>query len=195
MTITAPLTIDPAEARRLLAEDPSVRIVDVRTGGEFDSVHIPGSYNVPLDTIPEHAEELARLDQPLVLVCKSGARSDQANAAIAAAGNQQLRLLEGGIDAWQASGGEVNNGGTQKWALDRQVRLVAGSISLAGIMASVVAPKAKWLAGGVAAGLTFSAVSNTCAMGTVLSKLPYNKSAASDVDSVMASLRSGHNTA
>ena len=73
--------------------------------------------------------------------------------------------------------------------MDRQVRLVAGSISLVGILASIVAPKAKWLAGGVAAGLTFSAVSNTCAMGNALGKLPYNKGRGCDVDAVLTEMR------
>ncbi len=191
MMDTAIRTIESSECRKLLAEDPAIRILDVRTGGEFESVHIPGSYNVPLEALREHAAELASLDQPLVLVCRSGARASQANAALAAKGTRQLLLLDGGIDAWQASGGDVNQGGAEKWALDRQVRLVAGSISLAAVVASVIVPQAKWLAGGVAAGLTFSAVSNTCAMGDVLAKLPYNQSAGSDIPGVLAALRSG----
>ncbi len=190
MTV-APQTIDAAQCRKLLAEDPAIRIIDVRTGGEFDSVHIPGSHNVPLDTLDAYASELAQLDQSLVLVCQSGARASQANVTLAAQGTTQLLLLDGGIDAWQATGGEVNRGQTDKWALDRQVRLVAGSISLVGVMASMVVPQAKWLAGGVAAGLTFSAVSNTCAMGNVLARLPYNQSKDHDVADVVADLREG----
>lgn len=190
MTVTTP-TIDPAECRRLLAEDPATRIIDVRTGGEYQSVHIPGSFNVPLDRLGDYAAELANLDQSLVLVCQSGARASQANVTLAAQGTKQLLLLDGGIDAWQETGGEVNRGQTDTWALDRQVRLVAGSISLAGIMASVFVPQAKWLAGGVAAGLTFSAVSNTCAMGNVLARLPYNQSKDHDVATIMADLREG----
>ena len=120
-----------------------IRVLDVRTGGEFDSVHIPGSYNVPLDTLAEHALDLAELDHPVVLVCKSGARADQAHGKPAGAGKQRLHLLDGGLDAWLASGGDVVRGASQTWAMDRQVRLVAGSISLVGIVASVVAPKAK----------------------------------------------------
>lgn len=191
MTVNATPTIDPSECRRLLAEDPAIRIVDVRSGGEFESVHIPGSYNVPLDTLHEHAAELANLDHPLVLVCRSGARANQANTALAAEGTAQLLLLDGGIDAWQAAGGEVNHGSTQRWALDRQVRLVAGSISLAALVASIVVPHAKWLAGGVAAGLTFSAVSNTCAMGNLLTRLPYNQPSGCDVASVVAAIQAG----
>jgi hypothetical protein len=59
------------------------------------------------------------------------------------------------------------------------------------ILASLVAPKAKWAAGGIAAGLAYSAVSNTCAMGNVLMKLPYNRSDACDIDGVLDELRNG----
>lgn len=181
--------IDSSQLRQLIDEDPLIRVLDVRTGGEFDSVHIPGSYNVPLDTLGEHARDLAELDHPIVLVCKSGARADQAHGKLTGAGKQRLHLLDGGLDAWVAGGGDVVHGTTTTWAMDRQVRLVAGTISLVGIVASVFAPKAKWLAGGVAAGLTFSALSNTCAMGNVLAKLPYNKGRGCDVESVLAEMR------
>ena len=46
----------------------------------------------------------------------------------------------------------------------------------------------KWLAAGVGFGLVFSAVSNTCAMGTVLGKLPYNRAAGCDIDTALAEL-------
>jgi rhodanese-related sulfurtransferase len=187
--IAATDVIDSAQLRQLISDDPLIRVLDVRTGGEFDSVHIPGSYNVPLDTLAEHARDLAELDHPVVLVCKSGARADQAHGKLTGAGKQRLHLLDGGLDAWLASGGDVVRGSSETWAMDRQVRLVAGSISLVGIVASLVAPKAKWLAGGVAAGLTFSAVSNTCAMGNALAKLPYNKGRGCDIDAVLTEMR------
>jgi len=187
--IAATDVIDSAQLRQLISDDPLIRVLDVRTGGEFDSVHIPGSYNVPLDTLAEHARDLAELDHPVVLVCKSGARADQAHGKLTGAGKQRLHLLDGGLDAWLASGGDVVRGSSDTWAMDRQVRLVAGSISLLGIVASLVAPKAKWVAGGVAAGLTFSAVSNTCAMGNALGKLPYNKGRGCDIDAVLTEMR------
>ena len=178
------------DRRRMIIEDPATRILDVRTGGEFDGVHIAGSFNVPLDTLGEHARDLADVEHPVVLVCKSGARAGQAHTALASAGKQRLHLLDGGLDAWVAGGGDVVRGTNETWAMDRQVRLVAGSISLVGILASTLFPKAKWVAGGVAAGLTFSAVSNTCAMGTMLGKLPYNQGAGCDIENVLAELRS-----
>jgi len=190
-TATLPDTdnISTAQLRQLMHDDPLIRVLDVRTGGEFDGVHIPGSFNVPLDTLGEHTQDLADVEHPVVLVCKSGARAGQAHATLTTAGKQRLHLLEGGMDAWEASGGDVVRGSTDRWALDRQVRFVAGVIALAAILVSVVAPKAKWLAGGVSFGLAFSAATNTCAMGNVLSKLPYNQSDNCDIDSVLTELR------
>ena len=108
--IAATDVIDSSKLRQLINDDPLIRVLDVRTGGEFDSVHIPGSYNVPLDTLAEHARDLAELDHPVVLVCKSGARADQAHGKLAGAGKQRLHLLDGGLDAWLASGGDVVRG-------------------------------------------------------------------------------------
>jgi rhodanese-related sulfurtransferase len=181
--------IDTAELQRMILDDPATRILDVRTGGEFDGVHIGGSYNVPLDTLGEHARDLADVEHPVVLVCKSGARADQAHTTLTGAGKQRLHLLDGGLDAWIAGGGDVVRGTSETWAMDRQVRLAAGSISLIGILLSMFVPKAKWLAGGVATGLTFSAVTNTCAMGNALAKLPYNRGRGCDIEGVLTELR------
>ncbi len=183
--------IDASQLRQLIREDPMIRILDVRTGGEFDSVHIPGSYNVPLATLSEHARDLAVLDHPVVLVCRSGARADQAHGKLVGAGKERLHLLDGGLDSWLASGGDVVRGSSETWAMDRQVRLVAGSISLLGILASVFVPKAKWVAGLVGTGLTFSAISKTCALGNVLARLPYNTGRGCDVDAVLTEMRAG----
>lgn len=191
MTTTVPHTdnVTVQQVRELVERDPMVRIIDVRTGGEFETVHIPGSFNIPLDTLDEHVRDLADLEHPVVLVCQSGARASKAHGTLTGAGKQHLHLLEGGIAAWESAGADVVRGSTERWAMDRQVRLVAGSLVLTGVLASVVVPKAKWLAGGVAGGLVFSAVSNTCAMATMLGKLPYNRADGCDIDAVLAEIR------
>jgi rhodanese-related sulfurtransferase len=180
--------IDVSELRQLRRADPDLRILDVRTGGEFETVHIPGSYNVPLDTLGEHARDLASVEHPVVLICQSGGRASKAHETLVEAGKDTLHILEGGMASWLAGGGDVVRGEHQRWAMDRQVRGLAGAIALLAIFASVLFPKAKWLAGGVAAGLTFSAVSDTCAMAAVLSKLPYNQTDRCDIAGVLADL-------
>lgn len=183
-------TIAAAELRELLAADPDTRLLDVRTGGEFETAHIPGSYNVPLDTLAEHAEELARFDHPVVLVCQSGGRAGQACERLTAAGGSRLSVLDGGMNSWTASGGDVERG-QPRWAMERQVRLVAGSIVIGSMLASTVFPRAKWIAAGVGGGLAFSAVTDTCTMAVLLSKLPYNRTPEVDVSKVVDAMGAG----
>lgn len=171
-TAAVPLASAELAARR---DDTDLRIIDVRTPAEFETAHIPGSYNVPLQNLAEHRGELAaHLDETVVLVCQSGNRAREAEQRLAEAGMRNVHVLDGGMVAWQQTGGDVARG-HQRWSLERQVRLVAGTLVFGSILASVAIPGAKWLAGAVGGGLTFAALSNTCAMGAALSKLPYNR--------------------
>jgi len=165
-----------------------VRVLDVRTPAEFETMHIPGAYNVPLDTLREHREELSNhLDEDVVLVCRSGVRATQAEQALAGVGLPNLRVLDGGILAWEQAGGEVRRG-RQRWELERQVRLVAGSLVLTSVLVSLLVPGVQLVAGAVGAGLTFAALANSCLMGSILMKLPYNRSSTYDVREVMGQL-------
>ncbi|MFD3658170.1 rhodanese-like domain-containing protein [Streptomyces sp. NPDC058620] len=182
-------SIVPAVLHRLVKEGRAPRILDVRTPGEFRTVHIPGAYNVPLDTLREHRNELlAHLDEDVVLVCRSGARAAQAEKALAEAGLPNLRVLGGGINAWEAAGAPTNRG-DDRWEMERQVRLVAGSIVLVTGVVGIVVPGAHLIGTVVGAGLTYAALSNSCAMGVLLSKLPYNRGPRTDIHSVIAELR------
>jgi len=185
---TSRATIDSRSLRRLLASPAPPRVLDVRTPGEFDTVHIPGAYNVPLDLLREHREEIVtHLDQDVVLVCRSGQRAGQAEQALRDAGLGNVGVLDGGIIAWEAKGFPVNRG-TQRWDLERQVRLVAGSVVLTSILGSIAVPGLKWLAAGIGGGLAAAAMTNTCAMGMLLSRLPYNRGASCDARTVVAQL-------
>jgi rhodanese-related sulfurtransferase len=181
--------IAPTELRGWLDAPDAPRLLDVRSPAEFETVHIPGAYNVPLDTLREHREELARhLDDHVVLVCRSGMRAQQAEHAFADVGFPNVHVLQGGVTAWESEGGPVERG-TARWDLERQVRLVAGSIVLAAGIGSLAVPKLKWLATGVGAGLVTAALTDTCAMGAALSKLPYNRGVSScDIDAVIDEL-------
>ena len=168
-----PRKVDSSELRRQLS-DKSVRVVDVRTPAEFEASHIADSYNVPLGLLRKHRTELVpHLGDDVVLMCLSGARSTQAQEALSEAGLPGLRVLDGGLKDWVAEGHEVVEG-RQTWDLERQVRFTAGSIVGAAVIGSAAYPPLKWLAAGVGGGLVFAAVSNTCAMGSVLMKMPWN---------------------
>jgi rhodanese-related sulfurtransferase len=165
----------PAELTEQLAGAQRPTVIDVRTPAEYETAHIPGSVNVPLPLVAEHATQLAaELDGPVVLVCQAGTRARAAHEALADAGADQLAILDGGIGAHTTTGQPVRRG-RSRWALERQVRLVAGGIVAGSILASLRFPRARFLAGGIGAGLTAAALTDTCAMGMALSKLPYNR--------------------
>jgi rhodanese-related sulfurtransferase len=187
MTNRLPATdlVSAAELQQLMATHPHIRLLDVRTGGEFETSHIPGSFNVPLDTLSEYACDLADVKHPVVLVCQSGGRATEAHHALIDEGKEALHILEGGINAWKEIDGDIVHGSRERWAMDRQVRLIAGSMALAGVLASVVISQAKWIAAGVGLGLVYSSISNSCVMAAMLSKLPYNKTDQCDVASVI----------
>jgi rhodanese-related sulfurtransferase len=174
-TPTAPDTVDAATVIDWARRPDDVTIIDVRTPAEFETMHIPGSYNVPVALLGEHAAQFAaRLDREVVLVCQSGARASQARLRLAGVGAQNLHILHGGVPAYAAAGGDVVRG-QARWAMERQVRLAAGSLVLTSILASLKLPAARFLAGGIGAGLTFAALTDSCAMSRVLGRLPYNQ--------------------
>jgi rhodanese-related sulfurtransferase len=183
--------IDVATLRSRLDED-APRILDVRTPAEFETAHIPGSYNVPLDLLREHRDELARhIDEDVVLVCRSGARASQAEQALGQAGLPGLHVLDGGMDRWQRSGAPVTRG-RRTWDLERQVRLVAGSVVATSVAGSRLQPRLKWIAGAIGAGLAIAAISDTCVLGMALAKMPWNRPATCvDVDAVLRAFREG----
>lgn len=65
-------------------------LVDVRSRGEFESDHIPGTCNIPLDELPSRLDELKAMTTPLVLFCYSGARSAMAQQWLLNAGLKEV---------------------------------------------------------------------------------------------------------
>ncbi|MGX7829600.1 rhodanese-like domain-containing protein [Actinokineospora sp. 24-640] len=169
--------IDAPSLREQLGGDASTsRLIDARTPAEFEAGHIPGAVNVPLDVLREQLEALCPLlhGQDVVLVCRSGQRAGQAQEALARAGVDDSAVLAGGIADWERTGGELNRG-RRVWELERQVRFLSGSLVLTAVLASAALPAAKWVAGLVGAGLVFAALTNTCALGMALARMPWNR--------------------
>jgi rhodanese-related sulfurtransferase len=186
-----PTVLDANAVADLLSRAAPITIFDVRTPAEFASAHIPGSYNVPLDLLPEHASAIsAVVGEPVVLVCRSGARARQAEQSLGTMELPSLHILDGGLSAWDAAGLPVNRG-RQRWGLERQVRGVAGTVALAGALGGLLAWSPLGLiAAAVGAGLMFSAITDTCGLGLLLGKLPYNRGAGCDVGTVLRDLAS-----
>lgn len=191
-TKTIAPVLSAGELEALLRERPDVRLLDVRTPGEYGTVHIRGAYNVPLDTLGEHAAEIrATVSEPVVLVCQSGARARRAEEALKGAGMPNLHVLEGGVSGWVAAGMPVRRGAARV-SLERQVRMAAGALAATGgVLALLVDPLFALLPAFVGSGLVFAGVTDTCAMGMLLARLPYNRPASCDVDAMVRALATG----
>jgi phage shock protein E len=88
------------EAVRLVKA--GARLVDVRTRGEFAGGHLDGAVNVPLQELGARLSELHPGDKPLVVYCRSGARSAQAASLLRGAGFTQVHDL-GSIGRWPSA--------------------------------------------------------------------------------------------
>lgn len=166
-------TITPAQLDQLLAADPSLEVIDVRTPLEFGEVHATRARNLPLDTLKP--DDLPK-DRPLYLLCRSGQRAAKAAEKIAAAGNSNAVVVEGGTLAWIDAGLPVVRGSRKIISLERQVRIAAGTLVLTGFLLGwFVNPYFFILSGFVGAGLIFAGVTDFCGMGLLIAKAPWNK--------------------
>ncbi|WP_405740020.1 rhodanese-like domain-containing protein [Streptomyces sp. NBC_00028] len=95
------------EAQRLL-RDRTAALIDVRETDEFRAGHAPGAHHVPLSRIA--TAPLPDTARPLVLICRSGNRSRQAAALLAARGVEAVDVI-GGMRDWAARGLPVEGTG------------------------------------------------------------------------------------
>lgn len=189
---TLPSMMAPTAVAALLREQPSLRLLDVRTPAEFETAHVRGAYNVPLATLPEHSREIRGVDDaPIVLICQSGQRARKADEALRTAGLTNLHVLEGGMNAWITAGLDTVRG-RARISLERQVRIAAGALAASGaFLALFVDPAFAAIPAVVGSGLVFAGVTDTCAMGMLLARLRYNRPASCDPAAAVRALAAG----
>ncbi len=167
-------TSTPPETHRLHAAG-SVRLIDVRTPAEYRGMHAEGAMLMPLDQF-DPAAVIAALPtgSTVHVLCKSGARAAMAAQKLTAAGCPCV-VVAGGTDAWVAANLPVVRG-KSAMGLERQVRIVAGVLVLTGVVLGfTVHPYWFGLSGFVGAGLTFAGITDTCMMGMMIAKCPWNR--------------------
>lgn len=164
--------ISPRELQSRQAAGETITLIDVRTAVEFREVHIPFARNAPSDRLD--VAEFANSSGPVYVVCRSGNRAATACAKLASAGVNAINV-EGGTLAWIAAGLPVVRG-RAAMSLERQVRITAGAIVFSGaILAIVVHPWLVAIPAGIGFGLMFSGITDTCTMGLLLAKMPWNR--------------------
>lgn len=176
----------PQQLSDAMTAGTSVRVLDVRTPGEFENRHIPGAYNVPLDQLAEHAPELCAFHDGMVaLVCQSGQRATSAEALLREAGMPGVHVLEGGMTAWLHAGLPTRRT-RARMSLERQVRIAAGTlVALSALAALLISPVWAALSAAVGLGLVFAGITDTCTMGMLLARLPYNRASSCDTETIV----------
>ncbi len=154
-------------------------LIDVRTPLEFQEVRAATARNIPLDQLDPHSVMKSRdgaVDQPLYVICKSGTRGGKAQQKFVDAGFTNVINVEGGTEAWVAAGLPVVRG-QKVMSLERQVRIAAGSIVFAGAVAALATGNVYFagIPAFVGAGLMFAGITDSCAMGMLIAKMPWNQ--------------------
>lgn len=98
--------IEALQLAEMLGQDTDVQIVDIRQPAEIASGTVPGAEFMPMHTIPLRIQEIKH-DKPVVLVCRSGARSAQACMFLIQNGFENVYNLRGGMMGWAGSGQQI----------------------------------------------------------------------------------------
>ena len=167
--------LSAAEAARVVANGGAASVIDVRTAAEFESEHIPGSHLIPVDQIEARADEVRATPAPRLLLCQGGNRATTAANILDKLNVADVSVVQGGIAAYIQAGGSTVKGKAHM-SLERQVRIVAGSFVLLGVLLGYfVHPGFLGIAGFVGAGLIFAGIANWCGMAVLLGKMPWNQ--------------------
>jgi rhodanese-related sulfurtransferase len=171
-------TISPHELQRRRQEGQAIELIDVRTPVEYAEIHVEGARSVPLDTLEPHtfaAPQADRNGDPLYVICRTGSRAAKAYEKLQSAGVENVISVEGGTLQWERAGLPVVRG-RKVISLERQVRIAAGLLVVLGVLLGwLVHPAFLALSAFVGAGLVFAGMTDTCGMGLMLAKMPWNR--------------------
>ena len=173
------ISVSELHARLHAAGGDPIHLIDVRTGAEFGGSHVAGAHSMPLGRLSAESVRMARggaaAGTPLYVMCRSGQRSRLAVEQLRGQGVEEAVGIEGGLLAWEAAGFPVERGARQVMSLERQVRIAAGTLVVLGAaLGTWVHPGFYGLSAFVGAGLVFAGVTDTCGMGLVLARMPWN---------------------
>jgi rhodanese-related sulfurtransferase len=170
--------ISPSGLAQLHQDGQKLDLIDVRTPLEYGGLHVQFARNIPLDELNPATVMKARNGssaEPLYVICQSGGRSQKACEKFHQAGFTNVVNVEGGTQACVATGLPLVQG-KKAVSLERQVRIAAGSLVLTGVVLGwLVHPIFFGLSAFVGAGLTFSGITDTCGMGMLLARMPWNR--------------------
>jgi rhodanese-related sulfurtransferase len=168
-------TIDAATAKQWLAKGEAI-MIDVREPAEHAAENIAGATLIPLATVSKQMLPDAQ-GKKIIVHCRSGMRSANACAKLLVEDpTLDLYNLEGGIIAWAKMGSAVAKSGKCCLPLGQQVQLTIGLGVLTGsLLTYFIHPLFMLMTGFFGAGLIFAGISGTCALATIIAKMPWNQ--------------------
>lgn len=161
------------------ADSNDLCCVDVRTPAEVRSDALDNIIAMPLDqldtdTVSQKLKEQHAGTKQVYLICQSGKRAQLAAEKLAGNMQQDLIIVEGGMNAIRAVQGRAV--ASNKMSIERQVRLTAGAMVLTGVIAGYLFHPAWFaLSGFVGAGLVYAAITDNCAMALLMTRAPWNR--------------------
>jgi len=162
------------ESYEQLQANRTIHFIDVRTPAEYGSAHAEGAVNHPMESLDVNNLPFSKSDEVHV-ICQSGGRSMKVSQKLEAAGFSNIINIEGGTSAWQDANLPVVKG-KKAMSLERQVRIAAGSLVVIGAaVGHFVHPGGFALSAFIGAGLVFAGVTDTCGMGMMIAKMPWNR--------------------
>ena len=166
--------VSASDVYKIISKGEEVKLLDVRSPLEFSEAHIKDAVNIPLNMLGAKLQELSASGGSYIVLCRTGSRSPMAADMMMQSGIHQVRVMDGGMVAWQKEGFPVikGEGGV---SLERQVRVIAGSLVLFGTLMAFVDWRFIFISIFISCGLIYAGLSDNCLMAMLLMKLPYNK--------------------
>jgi len=171
-------SISPKELYRRRQEGLPSQIIDVRTPPEYAAIHVEGVDLLPLDRLDAAAflRQSGARNDPLYVICQSGARAAKAIEKFEKAGFDNCVLVTGGTQAWEDAKLPVERGRSNVLPLMRQVQIVAGFITAFGASLAIwIDPWFALVPLVIGAGLLFAGLSGSCGLALLLAKMPWNR--------------------
>ena len=166
------LTVEQSHQERQV--NSTIPLIDVRTPAEYGSLHAESALNHPMESLDLNTFPFSK-DQEIHVICQSGGRSMKVCQKLKSAGFEKVVNVEGGTSAWNGAGLPVIKG-KKAMSLERQVRIAAGALVVIGaVVGHFYNPAGYGLSAFVGAGLVFAGVTDTCGMGMIIAKMPWNR--------------------
>lgn len=99
--------IPAADAVAMHRSGEELVYLDVRESNEWNLFRIPGAIHLPLGRVRDGVRDVVQPDERVMIYCARGGRAAQAAVVMCELGYCRIAVIEGGVAAWYAAGGEL----------------------------------------------------------------------------------------